>query len=92
MARGTFIIYLFNSSTFQVKLLHEHYLILSKMYCSMNPDEPPSKWQTAKLKPRLEVYTGSAQNYPAIKEFLELDPNFEAPQVKSGKKQILLII
>jgi len=60
--------------------------------CSMNPDEPPSKWQTAKLKPRLEVYTGSAQNYPAIKEFLELDPNFEAPQVKSGKKQILLII
>ncbi|XP_017076320.2 vacuolar protein sorting-associated protein 13B [Drosophila eugracilis] len=75
----------------RVKLLHEHYLIISKMYSSLCPDEPPSKWQTSKMKPRLEVYTGSAQNYPVIKEFLELDPNFEAPQVKNAPKGSIVL-
>ncbi|XP_039493419.1 vacuolar protein sorting-associated protein 13B isoform X3 [Drosophila santomea] len=75
----------------RVKLLHEHCLIISKMYGSLCPGEPASKWQTAKMKPRLEVYTGSAQNYPAIKEFLELDPNFEAPQVKSAPKSSVVL-
>lgn len=74
-----------------MKLLNEHCLIISKMYGSLCPDEPASKWQTGKMKPRLEVYTGSAQNYPVIKEFLELDPNFEAPKVKSGKNKYPLV-
>ncbi|XP_044314696.1 vacuolar protein sorting-associated protein 13B isoform X2 [Drosophila rhopaloa] len=74
----------------RVKLLHEHFMIISKMYCSMCPDEAPSNRQAAKIKPRLEVYTGSAQTYPVIKEFLELDPNFEAPQIKTPKSSLVL--
>ncbi|XP_017041700.1 vacuolar protein sorting-associated protein 13B isoform X2 [Drosophila ficusphila] len=75
----------------RVKLLHEHVLIISKMFSSLCPDEPPSQLQAAKLKPKLEVYTGSAQTYPVIKEFLELDPNFEAPQIKSAPKSSVVL-
>ncbi|KAH8342100.1 hypothetical protein KR059_012058 [Drosophila kikkawai] len=68
----------------RVKLLHEHCQILAKSYSSLYPDEPaPLKCKPIEVKPRLEVYTGSSQNYPVIREFLELDPNFEAPKPHS---------
>ncbi|KAH8293565.1 hypothetical protein KR054_001628 [Drosophila jambulina] len=76
----------------RVKLLHEHCQILSKAYSSLHPDEPPaSKGKPAEIKPRLEVYTGSSQNYTVIKEFLELDPNFEAPKPEAAPKISLVI-
>ncbi|XP_022217026.2 LOW QUALITY PROTEIN: vacuolar protein sorting-associated protein 13B [Drosophila obscura] len=65
----------------RVKLLHEHYKIISEIQRSLSPEDDGNvKWSSA---PRLEVYTGSSQNYPAIKEFLELDPNFEPPQAQN---------
>ncbi|XP_017140957.1 vacuolar protein sorting-associated protein 13B isoform X2 [Drosophila miranda] len=65
----------------RVKLLHEHLQIVSEIHRSLSPEEDGNvKWSSG---PRLEVYTGSSQTYPVIKEFLELDPNFEPPQAKN---------
>ncbi|KAH8362480.1 hypothetical protein KR200_005474 [Drosophila serrata] len=76
----------------RLKLLHEHCRILSKAYSSFYPDEPStSKCRPAEIKPRLEVYTGSSQNYSVIREFLELDPNFEAPKAEAAQKISLVI-
>ncbi|XP_030371450.1 vacuolar protein sorting-associated protein 13B isoform X2 [Scaptodrosophila lebanonensis] len=62
----------------RIKLLHEHYQILSNICQSMRLREV-NETESRTVEPKLEIYTGSAQNYPSIKEFLDLDPNFEPP-------------
>ncbi|XP_034127951.1 vacuolar protein sorting-associated protein 13B isoform X2 [Drosophila guanche] len=64
----------------RLKLLHEHYKIITEIHRSLSPEDDGNI--KSSRAPRLEVYTGSSQNYPVIKEFLELDPNFEPPQAK----------
>ncbi|XP_017091950.2 intermembrane lipid transfer protein VPS13B isoform X1 [Drosophila bipectinata] len=73
----------------RVKLLHEHYQIISKVLSSLHPNEPTCN--SSERKPKLEVYTGSSQYYPAIKEFLELDPNFQAPPKAKAPKSSLVV-
>ncbi|KAH8383835.1 hypothetical protein KR009_010773 [Drosophila setifemur] len=75
----------------RVKLLHEHFQIISKISNSLTPEEPSQKCNSTDVKPKLEVYTGSSQYQPAIKEFLELDPNFEATQGDKSPKSSLVI-
>lgn len=71
-----------------MKLLHEHYQIVSKVFSSLQPNEPTLS--STEPKAKLEVYTGSSQYYPAIKEFLELDPNFQAPPKAKGNHILFL--
>ncbi|KAH8278838.1 hypothetical protein KR018_010220 [Drosophila ironensis] len=75
----------------RAKLLHEHMHIIAKIGKSLAPTEPDQKLISANAKSRLEVYTGSSQYYPAIKEFLELDPNFEAPKVEKAPQSSLVL-
>ncbi|XP_023036340.1 vacuolar protein sorting-associated protein 13B isoform X1 [Drosophila willistoni] len=81
----------------KIKLLHEHYQIFNEIYRTLRVHEDinpvADNEATMPRKPKLEVYTGSAQNYPVIKEFLTLDPNYEPPAKQNvAKNQMTLIL
>ncbi|XP_030558700.1 vacuolar protein sorting-associated protein 13B isoform X2 [Drosophila novamexicana] len=74
-----------------LKLMHDHYEILNAVYTSLLSLSAGScQTHRAERRPSLEIYTGSAQNYAMLKEFLELDPNFKPtantpdPKVKAS--------
>ncbi|XP_064550817.1 intermembrane lipid transfer protein VPS13B isoform X2 [Drosophila montana] len=63
-----------------LKLLHDHCEIVHAVYSSLLALSGGScKPNRVERKSSLEIYTGSAQNYAVLKEFLELDANFKPP-------------
>ncbi|XP_017859321.1 PREDICTED: vacuolar protein sorting-associated protein 13B isoform X2 [Drosophila arizonae] len=66
-----------------LKLLSEHFTIVNAVGNSLSTfTARPSPPNEAERRCNLEIYTGSAQNYSILKEFLELKANVE-PMVKT---------
>ncbi|XP_032596259.1 vacuolar protein sorting-associated protein 13B isoform X2 [Drosophila grimshawi] len=68
-----------------IKLLHEHYSIIAAIHKSLRLLAHNKQCPEVTKKQMIEIYTGNAQNYPIMKEFLDLDPNFEPPPRDTGK-------
>ncbi|XP_017847869.1 vacuolar protein sorting-associated protein 13B isoform X2 [Drosophila busckii] len=70
----------------RLKLLHEHFGILCTMYTSFRMSSYMLNCSKTADNTRLEIYTGSAQNQPLIKEFLELEPATHSPKRNKADK------